>query len=67
MTIFKRVERAHRIGDWCTIDDLMEELQSFRFRLYEGGRYIPYLGVPCGVREASLLQPARIRRLRLSD
>ena len=49
MTICQRLERAHQIGDWCTIDDLMEELQSFRIWLYEDGCYMPYsvMGVPC--------------------
>ena len=42
MTICERLERAHWIGDVGTIDDLMEELQSFRIWLYEDGRYIPY-------------------------
>ena len=40
--ICERLERAHRTGDGGTIDDLMEELQSFRIWLYEDGRYIPY-------------------------
>jgi hypothetical protein len=39
MAICERLERTHQIGDWCTIDDLMEELQSFRIWLYEGSRY----------------------------
>jgi hypothetical protein len=49
VTICERMERAHLVGDWCTIDDLMEELQSYRIWLYEGDRYIPYkiMGVPC--------------------
>jgi len=48
-TICERLERAHRIGDWCTIDDLMRELQSRRIWLHEGDRYIFYsaIGVPC--------------------
>jgi hypothetical protein len=48
-TICERLERAHRTGDWCTIDVLMEEIQSFRIWLYEDKRYIPYnvIGVPC--------------------
>jgi hypothetical protein len=33
MTICERLERAHRTGDGGTIDDLMEELQSFRIWL----------------------------------
>jgi hypothetical protein len=33
MTICERLERAHRMGDWLAIDDLMEELQSFKFWL----------------------------------
>jgi hypothetical protein len=49
VTTCERMERAHRVGDWCTIDDLMEELQSFRIWLYEDDRYVPYkvMGVPC--------------------
>jgi hypothetical protein len=49
VTICERMEQAHRVGDWCTIDDLMEELQSYRIWLYEGERYIPYkiMGAPC--------------------
>jgi hypothetical protein len=55
VTTCERLERAHLIGDWCTIDDLMEEIQSFRIWLYEGERYIPYnvIGVPC-IRQAVL-------------
>jgi hypothetical protein len=49
VTICERMERAHCVGDWCTIDDLMDELQSFHIWLYEDDRYIPYkvMGVPC--------------------
>jgi hypothetical protein len=49
ITICERLERAHRTGDWCTVDDLMDELQSSRIWLNEDGRYIPYgiMGVPC--------------------
>jgi hypothetical protein len=49
MTICERLERAYQLGDWCTIDDLMDELQSFRIWLYDDRRYIPYnvMGVPC--------------------
>jgi hypothetical protein len=42
MAVCERLERAHGIGDWCTIDDLMEELQFFRIWAYEDDRYIPY-------------------------
>jgi hypothetical protein len=49
MAICERLERAHRRGEWCTVDDLMEELQAFRIWLYEGDRYIAYrhIGAPC--------------------
>jgi hypothetical protein len=49
MATCERLERAHRVGDWCKIDDLMEELQSFKIWLYdEDGRCISYrsLGLP---------------------
>src|SRR4030095_15265274 len=39
MAICERLERAHRRGEWCTVDDLMEELRAFRIWLYEGDRY----------------------------
>lgn len=49
LSTFERMERAYSIGDWCTIDDLMQELQSFKIWLYEDAQYIPYtaIGVPC--------------------
>jgi hypothetical protein len=49
VTMCESLERAHRVGDWCAIDDLMEEIQSFRIWLYEDERYIPYnvIGLPC--------------------
>jgi len=49
ITICERMERAHGAGDWCAIDDLMDELQSYKIWLYEGTRYIPYkaIGAPC--------------------
>lgn len=49
MAICDQLERAHRIGDWCTIDDLMEKLQSLKIWLYERSRYTPYsvIGAPC--------------------
>ena len=61
-TICECVKRAQRIGDWCTIDDLMEEMQSFRIWLCQEGRYIPYnvIGVPC-IRQGALRFTERMR------
>jgi hypothetical protein len=49
LTMCERMERAHRIGDWCTIDDLMDELHSCRIWLFEDDHYIAWkaTGVPC--------------------
>ena len=36
VTMCERFGAAHRIGDWCTIDGLMEEIQSFSHLALQG-------------------------------